>query len=203
MLIVLIQCSNSNKYYSSFQLISVFSKESIFRCHDFKQESSHRSKSWSEKKLPKNFNIPNYNAIIHILLNLSTYFCLFWESISGYYEFKPKGGPRTNSWSEWGINLPKHSPKLQIFNAMILQCNNSHTIIKMFNIFLFFWESISEYRDFKEKKWLKKPTAGVNKAKVYPKTAQTCKYSYFQWNDSNIKYFKIFSFLFNWETISR
>lgn len=52
------------------------------------------------KKLPENCNIPNYNAIIHIILNLSTYSCLFWENISDYYEFKPKGGPRTNSWSE-------------------------------------------------------------------------------------------------------
>ena len=59
-------------------------------------------------KLLKIANIPIYNAIIQILLNLSQYFCLFCENISEYLEFKPKSGHRTNSWSERGKNLSKN-----------------------------------------------------------------------------------------------
>ena len=40
--------------------------------------------------------------IIKILLNFSTYFCLF----------KPKSGQRANSWNEQGKNLPKTCRKM-------------------------------------------------------------------------------------------
>ena len=67
------------------------------------------------QNLPKIANIPIYNAIIQILLNFSTYFCLFWENISEYYELKLKTGHRTNSCSEWDKNFPKNCQKFKTF----------------------------------------------------------------------------------------
>ena len=37
------------------------------------------------------------------------------EIISGYHNIKQKSGHRTNSWSEWGKNLPKTCQKVRIF----------------------------------------------------------------------------------------
>ena len=49
------------------------------------------------------------------------------ESISGFHDFKQKNGQRTNSWSEWGKNLPIKWLKIvnvPIFNQIILKLFN-------------------------------------------------------------------------------
>ena len=79
-------------------------------------KSGHRTNSWSRqgKNVPNIVSIPNYDALIQVLLNISAYFCAFWENVSQCYEFKPKSLQRTSSWGERGKNLPKSCQKLQI-----------------------------------------------------------------------------------------
>ena len=84
------------------------------------------------QKLPKIAKIPKYNAVIQILLNLSTYFCIFQRKI-------------------------------------------------------FFVIKISS------KKVAVEPRAGVNEAIICSKSAENCKYSYLQCNNSNtIEFLNIF-----------
>ena len=96
-----IQCSNSN-IIQSFNIFIFFRAGFFDAMISSKKVVIEPRAGVNEAKIcPKTAKNCKYsllqNARIQILMNFSTYFCLFWENISEYYEFKPKSGHRTNS----------------------------------------------------------------------------------------------------------
>ena len=82
----------------------MFFGECISEYDDFKKKVVIETNSWSKQdknyKLPKFANVLIYNAIIHILVNISSYFGFFEKAYLGTMISSQKVVHRTNSWSK-------------------------------------------------------------------------------------------------------